>query len=81
MDIQSFMSEHLFDIIFCSLTVIGGIMATIVLNQHSDKTKSYQLRAYIPTVWTSLGILFTFVSIYVSLLMYNGLLHLTDPQL
>lgn len=72
MDIQSFMSEHLFDIIFCSLTVIGGIIATVVLNKRSDRTKSYQLRAYIPTVWTSLGILFTFVSIYVSLLKYNG---------
>lgn len=72
MDNQSFMSEHLFDIIFCSLTIIGGIMATVVLNKRSDRTKSYQLRAYIPTVWTSLGILFTFVSIYVSLLKYNG---------
>lgn len=72
MDSQSFISEHLYDIIFCSLTVILGIIATIGLNKHSNSTNSFQLRAYIPTVWTSLGILFTFVSIYVSLLMYNG---------
>lgn len=72
MDIQSFMSEHLYDILFCSLTIIGGVIATIVLNKRSNKTNSYQLRAYIPTIWTSLGILFTFVSIYVSLLKYNG---------
>lgn len=72
MDIQSLMSEHLYDLLFCSLTIIGGVIATFVLNKHSDKTHSYQLRAYIPTVWTSLGILFTFVSIYVSLLKYNG---------
>lgn len=72
MDIQSFISEHFYDVLFCSLTIIGGVIATIILNKRSNKTNSYQLRAYIPTIWTSLGILFTFVSIYVSLLKYNG---------
>ena len=72
MDIQLFISEHFYDVLFCSLTIIGGVIATIILNKRSNKTNSYQLRAYIPTIWTSLGILFTFVSIYVSLLKYNG---------
>ena len=47
-------------------TIIIGIISTIVLMIISSKnhTKSYQLRAYIPTIWTSLGIFFTFFAIW-----------------
>lgn len=51
---------HLFDTLTCA---IGGAL-TLLLYFISSKKKSYQLAAYIPTVWTSLGILFTFISIY-----------------
>lgn len=54
------MTWHLFDTLTCT---IGGIL-TLLLYFFSYKKKSYQLAAYIPTVWTSLGILFTFISIY-----------------
>lgn len=68
-----FISNHLLDIFFCLLTLGGGIAATILLGKKASQTHSYQLRSYIPTVWTSLGIFFTFVSIYISLMWkFNG---------
>ena len=65
------MTWHLFDTLTCT---IGGIL-TLLLYFFSYKKKSYQLAAYIPTVWTSLGILFTFISIYNGLDGYKD----TDP--
>ncbi len=65
---SSFWIKHLFDI----LTFGIGLVFTIALYIWARLKKSHQLRMYIPTIWTSLGILFTFVSIY------NGL---TDEEL
>lgn len=64
----SFWVKHLFDI----LTIGIGLAFTIALYIWAFSKKSHQLRMYIPTIWTSLGILFTFISIY------NGL---TDKEL
>lgn len=60
---SSFWIKHLFDI----LTFGIGLVFTIALYIWARLKKSHQLRMYIPTVWTSLGILFTFISIYVGL--------------
>lgn len=69
----AFISNHILDIVFCLLTLSGGIAATMLLDRKANQTHSYQLRSYIPTVWTSLGIFFTFVSIYISLMWkFNG---------
>ena len=57
---QSFWAKHLFDI----LTIGIGLAFTIALYIWAFSKKSHQLRMYIPTIWTSLGILFTFISIY-----------------
>lgn len=56
----SFWAKHLFDI----LTICIGLAFTIALYIWASSKKSHQLRMYIPTIWTSLGILFTFISIY-----------------
>lgn len=47
--------------------VVFGAGLSYVIWQKADKTKSEQLRGYIPTLWTSIGILGTFVSIYIAL--------------
>lgn len=56
-------SIHIFDII----TIVIGLLVSIVLGIKAKQTGSHQLRNYIPTAWTSLGIFFTFVSIWWSL--------------
>lgn len=50
-------------IVFCTI-------GTVLLWRKANETKSIQLRNYCSTLWTSVGILGTFVSIYVSL---NGM--------
>ena len=52
---------------FNNLTVFMGLGITLVLYVVSFVTKSHQLRSYVPTVWTSLGIFFTFCAIYYGL--------------
>ena len=42
-------------------------IGTILLWRKANETKSIQLRNYCSTLWTSVGILGTFVSIYISL--------------
>lgn len=59
---------HIFDMI----TIILGFIASIWLWKRSKDLESDQLRSYIPTMWTSLGIFFTFVSIYLSLKDYGN---------
>lgn len=54
---------HAFDVI----TIVIGILVSIILGIKARHTGSHQLRNYIPTAWTSLGIFFTFVSIWWSL--------------
>lgn len=50
-------------IVFCTI-------GTVLLWRKANETKSIQLRNYCSTLWTSVGILGTFVSIYISL---NGI--------
>ena len=50
-------------IVFCTI-------GTVLLWRKANETKSIQLRNYCSTLWTSVGILGTFVSIYISL---NGM--------
>ena len=52
-----------FNIDMIVLCTIG----TILLWRKANETKSIQLRNYCSTLWTSVGILGTFVSIYISL--------------
>lgn len=54
-----------------ALTLLCGMTAWVILWNKSKTTKSDQLCSYIPTLWTSLGIFFTFVSIVYSLWGYT----------
>lgn len=45
------------------LTIIFGSIATIFAYAFAKKRQSPQLRSYVPSVWTSLGIFFTFICI------------------
>lgn len=49
------------------LTIILGITVTIAAYAVAAKRKSPQLRSHVPSVWTSLGIFFTFVCICLGL--------------
>ena len=50
------------------ITVVVGLLFTVTLFLfYYRKTKSRQLLSYIPNIWTSLGILGTFVAIVISL--------------
>lgn len=55
------------------LTLGLGLLFTILSLFFSKKHQSEQLRSYVPTIWTSLGIFFTFLSIYVTLKDYASL--------
>lgn len=55
---------------FDIITLTVGIAISTVLMLWSKRTGSDQLRNYAPTLWTSLGIFFTFVSIFTSLSGY-----------
>lgn len=63
------------NVLLCAAVIIIGMRMAKKQKIIADKTASYQLRAYIPTIWTSLGILGTFVSIVISLaiVMYLGI--------
>lgn len=74
---SSFWIKHLFDI----LTIGIGLLFTIALYVWASSTKSHQLRMYIPTVWTSLGILFTFISIYTGLTNEDLLKNVSDGHI
>ena len=52
----------------------------IVLYALAYKKKSYQLAAYIPTVWTSLGIFFTFLSIFLALSDQDFRMKIQNPE-
>ena len=49
------------------LTISLGIIVSIISWYIAKKHHSEQLRSYVPSIWTSLGIFFTFLSIYVTL--------------
>ena len=49
------------------LTIGLGLIFTFLSYFLSKKHNSQQLRSYVPTIWTSWGIFFTFLSIYVTL--------------
>lgn len=38
----AFISNHILDIVFCLLTLSGGIAATILLDRKANQTHSYQ---------------------------------------
>ena len=45
------------------IVIAAGLFISVCISSYYRKTKSRQLLNYIPTVWTSLGILGTFVTI------------------
>lgn len=55
------------------LTIGLGAIFSLLSLYYSNKHHSEQLRSYVPTIWTSLGIFFTFLSIYVTLKDYTAL--------
>lgn len=65
--INEFFPLNEFDII----TLAVGLIVGSILWLWSKHTNSDQLRSYSPTLWTSLGIFFTFVSIFTSLKGYT----------
>lgn len=65
--INEFFPLNEFDII----TLAVGLIVGSILWLWSKHTNSDQLRSYSPTLWTSLGIFFTFVSIFTSLKSYT----------
>lgn len=69
--LEQFLSSKWFSIalnvLSCAAVIIIGRYLAKKQKNLADSTGSYQLRAYIPTIWTSLGILGTFVSIAFSL--------------
>lgn len=67
---EQIIKDNLLNIILCLLVLAFGYFLTKKQNKLADVTGSFQLRAYTPTIWTSLGILGTFVSILVSLYMF-----------
>lgn len=60
------------------LTISLGMLLSIASWLASKKHNSEQLRSYVPTIWTSLGIFFTFLSIYVTL---TNMASLSDDQI
>ena len=64
--VNEFFPLNEFDII----TLAVGLIVGSILWFLSKHTNSDQLRSYTPTLWTSLGIFFTFVSIFTSLKGY-----------
>ena len=77
--INEFFPLNEFDII----TLAVGLIVGLILWFWSKHTNSDQLRSYSPTLWTSLGIFFTFVSIFTSLKSYtpnteNGTFNIQD---
>lgn len=58
------------NVALCAAVFFIGYFQTKKLNKKSKENSSYQLRAYVPTIWTSLGILGTFISILFSLIVW-----------
>lgn len=67
---EQIIKDNILNILLCLLVVVVGYILTRKQNKLADVTGSYQLRAYTPTIWTSLGILGTFVSILISLYFF-----------
>lgn len=75
------------NVALCAAVFFIGYFQTKKLNKKSKENSSYQLRAYVPTIWTSLGILGTFISILFSLIVWaisgedniNGLIYNIAP--
>lgn len=67
---EQIIKDNILNILLCFLVVVVGYILTRKQNKLADVTGSYQLRAYTPTIWTSLGILGTFVSILISLYLF-----------
>lgn len=59
------------------LTLSLGAIATVLAYVYAKKRQSPQLRSYVPSVWTSLGIFFTFICICDGLYKTQGDLDIT----
>ncbi|MBR4562838.1 MAG: hypothetical protein IKO26_00080 [Paludibacteraceae bacterium] len=69
-----FFEEHVYDLITICLGLLLSILSWILSKKHNSE----QLRSYVPTIWTSLGIFFTFLSIYLTL---SKMVSLSDKQI
>lgn len=65
-------SDHINILITWGMIVIGIILTALIIIIYIRKYKSKQLLNYVPTVWTSLGILGTFVTIVLGLNEVNN---------
>lgn len=64
------LKENVFTIVLTAVCLLSSIFLSILIQKKYEKYGSKELLAYKPTVWTSIGILGTFVSIVYSL-KYN----------
>lgn len=64
--------QNLFTIILTAICIITSWYLSYCIDKNYNKFKSRQLLSYKPTVWTSIGILGTFISIVYSLWTLNG---------
>lgn len=68
---SNFFETHWLDIVSVIAVFVIGIGLTLWLERRYKATKYVGFISYIPSVWTSLGILGTFISIYISLAMLD----------